>query len=103
MRKIIIESEPKQEFLIPFEDDFIKVELDFRMERWFMNVSYKDKKVNGLKLASGVLMLQGKNLPFDIFVDDKGLGIDPFRVDCFESGLFDFYLLEREDIEVIRN
>ena len=102
MIKIDIEADELQEFKIPFEDSLITIILSFRDGYWFMNTSYKDKVVNGLKLSSAVLMLQGKNLPFEILIDDKGLGTDPFSVDCFELGIFDFYILEREELEDIR-
>lgn len=102
MIKIVIEADEFQEFEVPFEEENIKIELNFRLNRWFMNVSYQDKSLNGVKLSSGVLMLTGKNFPFEIFIDDKGLGLDPFSVDCFERGLFDFYILERNEIEYIR-
>jgi len=102
MIKIDIDSTPSQEFSVSFEGELIRIVLDYRLSTWLMNVSYKSKSVNGLKLASSVLMLQGKNFPFDILIDDKGLEIDPFQLDSFSNGAFDFLLLERSDVEGIR-
>ena len=102
MLKIEIDKTAFQSFLIPFEGENIDITLNFRSGYWFMDLKYKDKEVYGLKLSSAVLMLQGMNLPFDIIIDDKGNGLDPFSVDCFELSIFDFYVLEREDMKTIR-
>jgi hypothetical protein len=102
MKTITIDDTPFQEFSIPFEDDFITVTLNFRLGSWFMSVSYLDKSLNGIKLASAVLMLTGKNLPFDIVIDDKGSELDPFSVDSFSLGFFEFNLIERDELVSIR-
>jgi len=102
MRKFTINAIPLQNFEIPFKEGNIKIDLEFRAGRWLIDVNYKDKILNGAKLASGVFICKGKNYPFDFWIDDKGLGIDPFSLDCFERGLFDFYLLEKQDMELIR-
>ena len=102
MRKIDIDSTESQEFSISFEGDLINIVLDFRQGNWFMNVTYNDKTLNGIRLACAVAMLEGKNWPFEIVLDDKGNGLDPYEADSFERGLFDFYLLERDEVELIR-
>ena len=102
MLKIDIDATEFQEFTVPFEGEFITITLNFRQHIWLMNAAYKEKKVNGLKLSSGVLMLVGKNFPFEIVIDDKGSGLDPFSPDNFEKGIFDFYILERDEISEIR-
>ena len=102
MIKIDIDSTPFQEFLVPFEDENIRIILNFRQGSWFMSLNYLDKDLNGIRLASAVLMLTGKNLPFEITIDDKGSGIDPFAVDSFEREFFDFYILERDEVIEIR-
>ena len=66
-----------------------------------MNFTYGDKIINGIKLSSRVLLLKN-NLPFDLFIDDKGLNLDPFSLSSFSDNLFDFILLEREEIAEIR-
>ena len=102
MKKITIDSTEFQEFSISFEGEFIRITLSFRQGSWFMDLNYKDKDIKGIRLSSAVLMLTGKNFPFDIVIDDKGSGIDPFAADSFERGFFDFNLLEREEGEDIR-
>ena len=54
MDKIVIDNDAKQNFRVPFEDDYIKIELDFRIDNWFMNLEYKSKSINGIKLSSEV-------------------------------------------------
>ncbi len=66
-----------------------------------MNFTYGEKAINGIKLSSRVLLLKN-NLPFDLFIDDKGLNLDPFELNSFSDNLFDFCLLEREEIAEIR-
>jgi len=102
MLKINIDDTPFQEFSIPFEGELINIVLSFRLDSWFMDLDFKKKSVKGLKLSSSVLMLQGKNLPFDIFIDDKGLKLDPFHTDSFSKGLFDFLLVERDELTDLR-
>lgn len=102
MKKIIIDSTEFQEFSVPFEGDFIRITLNFRQGAWFMSINHLDKDLNGIRLSSAVLMLTGKNLPFDIVIDDKGSGLDPFSADSFERDFFDFNILERDEVENIR-
>jgi hypothetical protein len=102
MKTISIDDTPFQEFSIPFEGNFITITLNFRLGSWFMNLNYLDKSLNGIKLSSAVLMLAGKNLPFDIVIDDKGSDLDPFSIDSFSLGFFEFNLIERDELVSIR-
>lgn len=102
MIKVDIDSTEFQEFSVPFEGELINIILNFRFDNWLMNVSYKDKELNGLRLSSAVLMLEGRNFPFEIIIDDKGQGLDPFSAEAFEDGIFDFYILERDEVVNIR-
>ncbi len=102
MTKIDIDATEFQEFQVPFEDDLITIALNFRFDNWLMNVSYLEKELNGVRLSSGVLLLEGKNFPFEIVIDDKGLGLDPFTADCFERQLFEFLILDRDEITNLR-
>lgn len=101
MLKIQIDATPNQSFNIPSESDTIYIDLSFKNSCWYMNFTYGDKIINGIKLSSRVLLLKN-NLPFEIFIDDKGLNLDPFGLDSFSENLFDFCLLEREEIAEIR-
>lgn len=102
MTKINIDSTEFQEFFVPFEDDLITISLNFRFDNWLMNVSYLDKELNGVRLSCGVLLLEGKNLPFEIIINDKDSGLDPFSADCFERELFEFLILDRDEVEALR-
>lgn len=101
MLKIQIDATPNQGFNIPYESDTIYIDLSFKNSCWYMNFTYGDKITNGIKLSSRVLLLKN-NLPFELFIDDKGLKLDPFDLDSFSDNLFDFVLLEREEIAEIR-
>lgn len=102
MKKLLLIEDIHQSNLIPFEDDFITLELKFIETCWFMNVSYKGKSINGVRVVSGVLLCSGMNFPFDLIVDDKLLELDPFSIDSFTSETFDLLLLERNEITALR-
>lgn len=102
MKKILLTEDIHQSNLIPFEDDFITLELKFIETCWFMNVTYKGKIQNGIRITSGVLLCSGMNFPFDLIVDDKGLELDPFSIDSFTSETFDLLILERNEITALR-
>ena len=101
MLKIQIDPTPNQSFNIHYESDTIYIDLTFKKNIWYMNFTYGDKIINGIKLSSRTLLLKN-NLPFDLFIDDKGLNLDPFSLSSFSDNLFDFVLLEREEIAEIR-
>jgi len=102
MTKIDISANPFQEMVIPFENENITLTLNFRDDFWFMGLAYKNKKVNGIRLASGVLLLSGKNFPFEVVINDNANSLDPFALDNFESGLFEFLILNRAELESVR-
>ena len=102
MKKLLLTEDIHQSNLIPFEDDYITLELKFIETCCFMNVTYKGKTQNGIRVTSGVLLCSGINYPFDLIVDSKGLELDPFAVDSFTSEIFDLLLLERTEITALR-
>lgn len=103
MKKLLLTEDIHQSNLIPFEDDYITLEMKFIENCWFANVSFKGKSINGIRLVSGVLLCAGINYPFDMVVDDKGLELDPFAVDSFTSEVFDLLLLDRSEITALRS
>lgn len=102
MKKLLLTEDIHQSNLIPFEDDYITLEMKFIENCWFVNVSFKGKSINGIRLVSGVLLCSGINYPFELVVDDKGLELDPFNVDSFTSDVFDLLLLDRSEITALR-
>ncbi len=102
MIKILLTEDIHQSNLIPFEDDFITLEMKFVENCWFANVSFKGKTINGIRLVSGVLLCSGMGFAFDFIIDDKGLDIDPFSIDSFTENIFDLILIERQELESIR-
>ena len=102
MKKLLLTEDIHQSNLIPFEDDFITLEMKFIENCWFANVSFKGKTINGIRLVSGVLLCTGVNFPFDLVIDDKGLDLDAFSIDSFTQDIFDLLLLDRNEITAIR-
>lgn len=57
------------------------------IQQWTIDVERNDKAVYGVKLAVGVRHIESTNMGVDFIVQDtSGNGIDPFRIDDFESG-----------------
>ena len=102
MIKILLTEDIHQSNLIPFEDDYITLEMKFIENCWFANVSFKDKTINGIRLVSGVLLCAGVNFPFEFVIDSKGLDLDAFSIDSFTSDVFDLLLLDRSEAESLR-
>jgi len=102
MTKIDIDNSPSQEFTIPFEGKLIFITLEFRLDYWLIDLTYKEKTLKGLKLSSNVLMLQGINLPFDIMIDGKNSCLDPYTTESFSDNSFDFLLVTREELQEVR-
>ena len=102
MTKILLTEDIHQSNLIPFEDDYITLEVKFVENCWFANVSFKDKTINGIRLVSGVLLCAGVNFPFEFVIDSKGLDLDAFSIDSFTSDVFDLLLLDRSEAESLR-
>ena len=103
MKKLLLTEDIHQSNLIPFEDDFITLEMKFIENCWFANVSFKGKTINGIRLVSGVLLCSGMNYPFELVIDDKLLELDPFSIDSFVSETFDLLLLDRSEITALRS
>lgn len=102
MKKLLLIEDIHQSNLIPFEDDFITLEMKFIENCWFANISFKGKSINGIRLVSGVLLCSSMNFPFELVIDDKGLELDPFSIDSFTSDVFDLLLLDRSETESLR-
>ena len=102
MKKLLLTEDIHQSNLIPFEDDYITLEMKFIENCWFANVSFKGKTINGIRLVSGVLLCSGMNFSFELVIDDKGLELDPFAVDSFTNEVFDLLLLDRSEAESLR-
>lgn len=100
-----ITSDPHQEHYIHYGDGDITLTLRFypTVSIWCFDVTYKKKSVYGVKLSLGTLHLGSSNLPFDIVLNDTGkTGLDPYRVDDFESGRILIGLVEAHELSDIR-
>lgn len=96
MQYLNIGNEPIQRFTYEFEN--VKLDLLFRYyqttEMWTVDVTYKDKVRNGIRLACGVDLIKGFNIPACMFVkDNTGNGIDPFLLEDFAENRCTFLIL----------
>lgn len=74
-----------------------------RAQFWTLSVNYAGLSLKGVRLALGTLHMQSANFPFDFVVGDTGAtGIDPFTIDDFASGRCKLFMLERTDMDDIR-
>lgn len=99
-------DEMKQRHIILFEESEIVLILKFNpsAQIWTIDVTYKDISIYGYKLSLSVSHFESKNLPFDFVVEDAtGEGIDPFKKDDFSQGRCLLYMLETDDMEIVRD
>jgi hypothetical protein len=91
--------------IIPFEDTELNLRFKYLVscQIWIMDIQYKDKQLNGLKLSCGVNMLRGFNLPFDFIVENNlNNGFDPYLDSDLSDGSYSIYLLDRAEMNEIR-
>jgi len=97
-------NQAHQQYIIPFHDEEIIITLRFLnvVSIWTMDVSYKNKNINGIKLSIGVFLLNN-NLPFDFVVIDKSIqNVDPFQIEDFATNRCKLHMLDDADMENIR-
>ncbi|MBL1319597.1 MAG: hypothetical protein JKY80_01945 [Mariprofundaceae bacterium] len=100
-----ITAEAHQRHTILFQESEVILTLRFypTVSMWCFDAEYKTSVVSGMKLSVGVLHMRSRNLPFDFAViDTLGDVIDPFRLDDFETGRCELYMLEPADMALIR-
>lgn len=101
-----ITAEAHQRHIVLFEESEIVLTLRFLpvVEMWTLGLEYKGEEAHGYKLSAGVLHLLSRNFPFDFTVRDlSDNGIDPFKIDDFSSGRCGLYMLDADDMQVIRD
>jgi hypothetical protein len=102
MNKLEITAEQYQIINLIVEGENLEIHLKFNpIGCWFFDLKYQNKQINGVRLATGVLHLQQNNVPFDFLIHSQGL--DPFTQDAFSSGYCDFYVLEKFEVEQVKN
>ena len=85
------------------KDVIIRLRFVATVQSWFMDVSYGDKTVNGIRLSVGVFMITSARMPVDFYVrDNLDQGLDPFSVDDFSTDRCTLFMAEREDMEFFR-
>jgi hypothetical protein len=98
-------SEPIQRHTVLFRRSEVILTIRYypKPQLWVFDAEYNNKSVYGLKLSVGVLHMVSQNQPFDFFVvDNSGLGLDPLRIDDFSSERCSLYMLEPDDMILIR-
>lgn len=102
-----ISADPIQLHTVPLAESDFDLQLTIRfyptIESWYLDLSWNGKQVQGVKLSLGVLHVFSENLPFDFFIADTSEnGIDPFKLDDFESGRIQLGMLSAEDMIKVR-
>ncbi len=100
-----ITSDAHQKHTVITADGEITLSLRFLVapQIWLMDVIYKGKAAYGLKISGSVFHVRGKNYPFDFYCvvnDDSGL--DPFRIDDFESERCTLCLITKDEMRTVR-
>lgn len=97
---------PDQTFQTSLADgSIIRFELFFRprIPAFFVNISWKDFTITGLKLCQSINILwQFRNLPFGLCIslDD---GTEPYLIDDFSTGRAQFFIQEQADLDYIQS
>lgn len=107
-----ITSDSRQNHFLEFSRGSVELELVFEaaVTMWKMNVTFTrsgateaEPTIYGVKLANATTHFKHRNWPFDFtVVDTTGNGVDPFRIDDFETGRSELYFLTPEDMILIR-
>lgn len=100
-----ISNDVEQEHILLLKEGELKIYLRYLTlcQNWICNIEFKNKKINGIFLKLGVNHFLGSNLPCDIVIDCKeGVTLDPHYLDCFADDTYRLYILQNEDIEVLR-
>ncbi|GBR74828.1 phage-related protein [Candidatus Termititenax aidoneus] len=96
-----ITATPLQKFTTRTDEgDMININLRYMptIQRWFMDLQYKDFVLNGYKIyvSDNILWTFRNILPFGIVVTCKEF--EPFLVDDFSSGRVKLYLLDHDEV-----
>lgn len=107
-----INSEPRQRNILEFSRGSIELIMIFipTKQFWRIDVTYtrsgddeSQPTIYGVKLANGTTHFKHRNWPFDFaVVDTTGNGVDPFRIDDFETGRSVLYFVSPEEMIEIR-
>lgn len=100
-----ITDEAHQRHTIIFEESEVVISLRFHptVGMWTIDIEYKESMLFGYKLSVDVLHIRSRNMPFDFtVVDDSGAGLDPFKIDDFSTDRCSLYMLQSDDMELIR-
>jgi hypothetical protein len=97
---------PSQTFQTPLADgSMLRFELIFRprIPAFYVNITYGDFTINGLKLCNSVnLLWQFRNLPFGLCISLND-GTEPYFIDDFSTGRADFMILEKDDLDYVKS
>lgn len=100
-----ITDETHQRHTIAFEETEVVLVLRFHptVSMWTFDATYRGTRIIGRKLSVGVLHMLSRNMPFDFLVAaNAGSGLDPLRRDDFAAGRCTLFMLQAEDMEVLR-
>lgn len=100
-----IGNETLQRHVILFQETEVILILRYlpMVSIWVMNVEYKGRKANGLKLSTKTPHMLSQNFPFDFLVsDNNATGLDPIDRNDFANNRCTLFMLEPDDIEQLR-
>lgn len=100
-----INDDPIQSFVLIVGKEQANIQLRFypTIQSWYFNLEFRGIQINGIKISLGVLHIKSYNFPFDFVAEDtSGLGIDPFKVDDFQLGRINLYMLNAVEMAAIR-
>lgn len=89
--------------LIGEEEATITIRFYPTIQMWCFDLSFRGIDIKGIKISLGVLHINNYNFPFDFIAQDtSNSGIDPFKIDDFDIGRINFYMLDALDMQEFR-
>lgn len=97
---------PKQLHTLVLEDNNsseIKLFYSARMQAWFINLTFEDIQINGLKvvLSPNLLRQFRKIIPFGLAIYTEADLVEPFEIEAFSSGRVKIGILNSDEVNEI--
>ncbi len=101
-----IKATRQQRFKTPLDNgEYVELVVHYfpAIEKWSVDVFYKEFKAHGIRICNSFNILHqfSSNLPFGLLIDVKDGG-EPFLINDFSSKRVQFFILSMSDVEQVK-